>query len=263
MTATDDDLLLAILAFQAGRLDRRGDDRGDPRRCPRPLGDDRRAAGPAGAIGAAELEALRVLLAGGAAGTASNGRADPATAETVAGSNRFETAGLPGVAETVGLSEAGADPYATRAANLTVQAIAPLRFGRLRPFARGGLGELFVAIDRELDREVLVKEIQDRHADDPESRGRFVAEAKITGRLEHPGIVPVYGFGRYDDGRPYYAMRLIRGETLKDAIDRFHADRERLGRSGDVAFRAPPPAASSTSATRSPTPTAGASSTAT
>src|SRR5215472_1122457 len=42
--------------------------------------------------------------------------------------------------------------------------------------------------------------------------------------LEHPGIVPVYGLGSYADGRPFYAMRFIKGDSLKDAIDRFHRD---------------------------------------
>ncbi len=46
----------------------------------------------------------------------------------------------------------------------------------------------------------------------------------MTGGLEHPGIVPVYGLGTYGDGRPYYAMRFIRGDSLKEAIDQFHAD---------------------------------------
>src|SRR5262249_11846447 len=55
---------------------------------------------------------------------------------------------------------------------------------------------------------------------------RFLLEAKVTGRLEHPGIVPVYGLGRYADGRPYYAMRFIEGETLKEAIERFHKSGE-------------------------------------
>src|SRR5262249_40956914 len=42
--------------------------------------------------------------------------------------------------------------------------------------------------------------------------------------LEHPGIVPVYGLGTYADGRPFYAMRFIRGDSLKEAIEHFHAD---------------------------------------
>jgi formylglycine-generating enzyme required for sulfatase activity len=96
------------------------------------------------------------------------------------------------------------------------------RFHRLRALAHGGLGEVFVAHDEELSREVALKEIQARHAADAKSRARFVAEAEITGALEHPGIVPIYGLGRHPDGRPYYAMRLIRGESLGKAVSALH-----------------------------------------
>jgi serine/threonine-protein kinase len=96
------------------------------------------------------------------------------------------------------------------------------RFRILRPHARGGLGEVYVARDDELRREVALKVIQARYARDPDSRARFLAEAEITGKLEHPGVVPVYGLGQDPDGRPFYAMRFVRGETLKEAITRFH-----------------------------------------
>jgi WD40 repeat protein/serine/threonine protein kinase len=96
------------------------------------------------------------------------------------------------------------------------------RFQVLRPHARGGLGEVFLAFDRELNRRVALKELQARLAHDPASQARFLQEAKVTGRLEHPGIVPVYSLGRYADGRPFYAMHFIQGETLRVAIDRFH-----------------------------------------
>ena len=98
------------------------------------------------------------------------------------------------------------------------------RFRVLRPHAKGGLGAVFVALDGELHREVAIKQILDSHADDPVSRQRFLVEAEITGGLEHPGVVPVYGLGTYGDGRPYYAMRFIKGDSLKEAIERFHAD---------------------------------------
>ena len=98
------------------------------------------------------------------------------------------------------------------------------RFRVLRPHASGGLGAVFVALDTEVHREVALKQILDRHADDPSSRQRFLLEAEITGGLEHPGIVPVYGLGAYGDGRPYYAMRFIRGDSLKKAIENFHGD---------------------------------------
>src|SRR5205823_11110463 len=82
---------------------------------------------------------------------------------------------------------AGDDPCATRAPSTAgTPTSAGLRFRTLRPHARGGLGEVFVAFDEELHREVALKEIQDRHADSPESRTRFVLEAEITGGLEHP-----------------------------------------------------------------------------
>ena len=98
------------------------------------------------------------------------------------------------------------------------------RFRVLRRHARGGLGEVFVALDAELNREVALKRILDRHADDPACRQRFLIEAEITGGLEHPGIVPVYGLGIDGDGRPYYAMRFIKGDSLKEAIGRFHGE---------------------------------------
>jgi serine/threonine-protein kinase len=97
-----------------------------------------------------------------------------------------------------------------------------IRFQILRPHARGGLGEIFVARDQELNREVALKEIQEGQAHDPDSRARFLREAKVTGGLEHPGVVPVYGLGSYPDGRPFYAMRLVKGDSLQEAIKGFH-----------------------------------------
>jgi tetratricopeptide (TPR) repeat protein/tRNA A-37 threonylcarbamoyl transferase component Bud32 len=95
--------------------------------------------------------------------------------------------------------------------------------------AEGGLGEVHIAEDGQFRRQVAFKRIRAPYADDPDRRQRFLREAEITGVLEHPGIVPVYGLGRDVDGRPFYAMRFIQGESLKDAIDRFH-QAERPGR---------------------------------
>jgi hypothetical protein len=92
------------------------------------------------------------------------------------------------------------DPYATKDYSVGTSTSAGTRFRILRAHARGGLGEVFVAHDEELHREVALKQIQGRHADHPESRTRFLLEAEITGGLEHPGIVPVYGLGQYADG---------------------------------------------------------------
>jgi serine/threonine-protein kinase len=97
-----------------------------------------------------------------------------------------------------------------------------LRFRILRHHAKGGLGQVSVAMDEELHREVALKEIQEDYADIQDYRSRFLREAEITGGLEHPCIVPVYGLGQYVDGRPFYAMRFIKGDNLKNAIERFH-----------------------------------------
>jgi tRNA A-37 threonylcarbamoyl transferase component Bud32 len=99
----------------------------------------------------------------------------------------------------------------------------PLRYKPGPLHDKGNLGEVLRAQDEELHREVALKRIQARHADNPDSRRRFLREAEVTGRLEHPGVVPVYGLGEDVDGRPCYAMRFIQGESLKEAIERFHA----------------------------------------
>jgi serine/threonine protein kinase len=93
----------------------------------------------------------------------------------------------------------------------------------VRFHARGGLGEVLVAEDTELHRPIALKRLQAHRADDADSRRRFLLEAQITGRLEHPGVVPVYGLVQDADGQPCYAMRYIEGESLKEAIERFHA----------------------------------------
>ena len=100
------------------------------------------------------------------------------------------------------------------------------RFGKGAFHDKGGLGQVFHGTDHELCREVAIKEIRDEHADNPDFRSRFLREAMITGGLEHPGIVPVYGLGTNGDGHPYYAMRFIRGKTLEDAIRLYRGEVE-------------------------------------
>ena len=93
--------------------------------------------------------------------------------------------------------------------------------GKLAFHARGGLGEVYVAEDYTLNRQLAIKVIRDDVLDE-DSRSRFFIEAEVTGRLDHPGIVPVYGIGQTDNGRDFLAMRFVKGKTLRAAIDRFH-----------------------------------------
>src|SRR4029079_19594251 len=67
-----------------------------------------------------------------------------------------------------------------------------------------------------------LKEIKTQHAGNQASRDRFLIAGEISCSMEHPATVPVYGLGRYSDGRPYYAMRFVHGESLEEAIERFH-----------------------------------------
>jgi eukaryotic-like serine/threonine-protein kinase len=110
-------------------------------------------------------------------------------------------------------------------------------FELVREIGRGGMGLVFEARQRSLRRNVAVKSMSfgktsARHArpgrkaaerNIDEMRGRFLREAEVTGGLQHPGIVPVYAVGAAADGQPFYAMRLIEGESLHDAIVDFHA----------------------------------------
>jgi hypothetical protein len=131
----------------------------------------------------------------------------------------------------VGERDAPTQPPRERAG----QGTAPLAAacGRYRPMrfhARGGLGEVFVAEDGELNRQVALKRIQEQFADDPEARNRFLLEAEITARLEHPGVVPVHGMVQGPDGKPCYTMRFIEGPTLALAIKEFHEANKQPGR---------------------------------
>src|SRR5262249_46106796 len=83
------------------------------------------------------------------------------------------------------------------------------RYRPVRFHAKGGLGEVFVARDEELGREVALKRIQERHQGNSASRGEFLREAEITARLEHPGVVPVHGLVQDETGQPAYAMRFV------------------------------------------------------
>jgi serine/threonine-protein kinase len=91
----------------------------------------------------------------------------------------------------------------------------------LREIARGGMGRVLAAHDLTLERDVALKVLLPGAAAD-----RFVRESKITARLPHPGIPPVYALGTLADGSPFLAMKLIAGQTLAHELQT--ADRPRL-----------------------------------
>ena len=91
----------------------------------------------------------------------------------------------------------------------------------LRTFhARGGMGEIWLAEDRDIGRPVALKRMRPGHE---RHRERFLMEAQITGRLEHPGVVPVHELGTDAEGQPFYIMKFVHGKTLKEAIRDYHS----------------------------------------
>jgi WD40 repeat protein len=153
------------------------------------------------------------------AGTASGGgvpstsgerstRAAPAGSVGDAGTETSVHAGLGSIsADALGAAnqnELGALPVRSRA-----------RYELLGEHARGGLGKILKARDKDLGRDLAIKEMR---APNSAAAARFVREALITARLEHPSIVPVHEAGRWENGEPFYAMKLVSGRTLKEAV---------------------------------------------
>jgi serine/threonine-protein kinase len=104
------------------------------------------------------------------------------------------------------------------------------RYTLTRLHATGGIGQVWLARDAELGRDVALKELRPERACSAAHQARFLREARVTGQLEHPGVVPVYELARTADGRrPYYTMRFVRGRTLAEAARAYH-DRRRAGR---------------------------------
>jgi WD40 repeat protein len=85
-----------------------------------------------------------------------------------------------------------------------------------REIGRGGLGRVFLAWDLKLERPVALKELLET---DAVGQARFEREARITARLQHPGIIPIYEAGRAPGGAPFYAMRFVEGKTLEARLE--------------------------------------------
>jgi serine/threonine-protein kinase len=99
----------------------------------------------------------------------------------------------------------------------------PRRIGRYeieRLEAEGGMGEVFLARDPLMKRNVAVKLLKRVLCDDPDTRHRFIKEAEAIAGLEHPAIVPVYDFGEHDE-QLYFVMRYVSGGTLKQRLEHY------------------------------------------
>jgi serine/threonine-protein kinase len=110
------------------------------------------------------------------------------------------------------------------------------RYQLLRLHATGGLGQVWLARDGDLGREIALKELKPERCSEPATRVRFLEEAQITGQLEHPSIVPVYELVHRESPSPFYTMRFIRGRTLREASAAYH-EKRRAGQTGPLELR--------------------------
>src|SRR5438270_11352402 len=92
------------------------------------------------------------------------------------------------------------------------------RYLFLDEIARGGMGVVYRATDRILDRSVAIKLLAERFTPESAAAHRFVDEAKIAGQLQHPAIPAVHDLGKLPDGRPFLAMKLVKGRTFDDLL---------------------------------------------
>ncbi len=105
------------------------------------------------------------------------------------------------------------------------------RYELRKEHARGGMGRVLVVLDREVGREVAMKELLPHLATGfAWDRERFLREARITGQLEHPNIVPVYEVGSAEGSAAYYTMKLVRGETMEERLERIQENGRLTGR---------------------------------
>lgn len=100
----------------------------------------------------------------------------------------------------------------------------------LSEIARGGMGVVIKALDTTFDREVAVKVLQEKYNCNPKYHLRILNEARITARLQHPGVVPIFEAGRFPDNRPYFIMRLVNGMNLKQLLSEREDPRNELTR---------------------------------
>ncbi|APR82960.1 Putative serine/threonine-protein kinase pknH [Minicystis rosea] len=93
-----------------------------------------------------------------------------------------------------------------------------VRYTFLQDLGVGGIGKVVHATDRVIGRDVALKTLRDGMGMAPDVIERFLAEASVTARLEHPNVVPVHDIGQFPNGQPYYTMRVVKQRSLQDVL---------------------------------------------
>lgn len=122
----------------------------------------------------------------------------------------------------------GADPIVQPHSPEIPKSNSDSRYQLQGEIARGGMGAILKGRDIDLGRDLAIKVLLDAHKDNPQVIQRFIEEAQIGGQLQHPGIAPVYELGQFADQRPFFSMKLVKGETLSKLLaDRKNSEDER------------------------------------
>src|ERR1043165_5843394 len=124
------------------------------------------------------------------------------------------------MAEDATAPASGADPAAA-----TSRPTLPARYQPAGRLGAGGMGEVLLASDQQLGRDVAIKRML---ASSPALEARFLREARIQGRLEHPAIVPVHELATDSEGRPFFVMKRLTGATLSDMLTATTYSRQKL-----------------------------------
>src|SRR5262245_25073152 len=107
------------------------------------------------------------------------------------------------------------------------------RYRTVRFHAHGGMGEIWLARDQRIGRQVALKRLRPGRDRD---QARFQLEAQVTGQLEHPGVVPLHDLGFDAQGQPYYVMKFVQGRSLRESIADYHAHKSAAGWPRDLEF---------------------------
>ncbi len=124
----------------------------------------------------------------------------------------------PGQTITLGRTTLELHPIDPSLSEASMPNTQPERYERVRQLAKGGMGEVHLAFDHQLQRHVAIKVMTSEVAASPELSARFTQEAIVLGRLDHPHIVPIHDLGTDAQGHNYYAMKFVRGTTLKEVL---------------------------------------------
>ncbi|MFO1043486.1 MAG: protein kinase [Planctomycetaceae bacterium] len=163
------------------------------------------------------------------AGFAAAFEEEQAVVISTAGLSVLKSLGFSGEVPRVALRDDGDDPI-VKPKSAEMPDKSDSKYQLQGEIARGGMGAILKGRDTDLGRDLAIKVLLDAHKDKPDVVQRFIEEAQIGGQLQHPGIAPVYELGQFADRRPFFSMKLVKGETFSKLLEARKDSSEDRGR---------------------------------